>query len=50
MGMLINNDSLYRNLDRSSADLDKLLEDLRLNPGRYVHISVFGKKEKEKKK
>lgn len=50
MGMLINNDSLYRNLDRSSADLDKLLEDLRLNPGRYVHISVFGKKDKATKK
>lgn len=50
MGMLINNDSLYRNLDRSSADLDKLLEDLRLNPGRYVHISVFGKKDKPTKK
>ena len=50
MGMLINNDSLYRNLDRSSADLDKLLEDLRLNPGRYVHLSVFGKKDKATKK
>lgn len=46
MGMLINNDSLYRKLDSSAADLDKLLEDLRLNPHRYVHISVFGGKNK----
>jgi phospholipid/cholesterol/gamma-HCH transport system substrate-binding protein len=50
MGMLINNDSLYRKLDNSAADLDKLLEDLRLNPHRYVQVSVFGKKDKDKKK
>jgi phospholipid/cholesterol/gamma-HCH transport system substrate-binding protein len=48
MGMLINNDSLYRKLDNSAADLDKLLEDLRLNPHRYVQVSVFGKKDKKK--
>lgn len=47
MGMLINNDSLYRKLDSSAADLDKLLEDLRLNPHRYVQVSVFGKKDKK---
>ncbi|MDP1744311.1 MAG: MlaD family protein, partial [Bacteroidota bacterium] len=46
MGMLINNDSLYRKLDKSAADLDKLLLDLRINPERYVHISVFGSKDK----
>jgi len=48
MGMLINNDSLYRKLDKSAADLDKLLLDLRINPERYVHISVFGSKDKNK--
>lgn len=46
LGMLINNDSLYNNLEKSSLDLDKLLEDMRLNPNRYVHFSVFGKKNK----
>ena len=46
MGMLINNDSLYHKLDSSAAELDKLLEDLRLNPERYVHLSVFGKRDK----
>lgn len=48
MGMLVNNDSLYRKLDSSAAELDKLLEDLRLNPERYVQLSVFGKKDKKK--
>lgn len=49
MGMLLNNDSLYVHLDAASNDLDKLLEDMRLHPKRYVHLSVFGSKEKEKK-
>ena len=30
--------------------LDKLLKDLRINPERYVHISVFGKKDRNKPK
>lgn len=50
MGMLINNDSLYRKLDKSSADLDKLLIDLRINPERYVRVSVFGRKDRNKPK
>ena len=44
MGKLIKDDSLYSNLNRSLADLDKLLIDFRLAPKRYVHLSVFGKK------
>lgn len=46
MGMLINNDSLYNNLTSASAELDKLFEDMRKNPGNYVHFSVFGRKNK----
>jgi phospholipid/cholesterol/gamma-HCH transport system substrate-binding protein len=42
MGMLINNDSLYNALEQSAVDLDKLLVDLKENPGRYVRVSVFG--------
>ena len=38
MGMLINNDSLYRKLDKASLDLDKLLIDVRLHPNRYINI------------
>jgi phospholipid/cholesterol/gamma-HCH transport system substrate-binding protein len=50
LGMLLNNDSLYNNLEASSKNLDRLLEDMRLHPNRYVHFSVFGKKEKSDKK
>lgn len=48
VGKLMKNDSLYNNLTKASEDLDKLLKDLRINPNRYVHISVFGKKDKAK--
>jgi len=44
LGLLINNDSLYNNLESSSRNLDLLLKDLRLHPERYINISVFGKK------
>jgi len=46
MGQLINNDSLYRNLDNASRNLDLLLIDMKANPKRYVNFSVFdfGKK------
>ena len=46
LGLLINNDSLYNNLDAAAADLDKLLKDFNEHPKRYVHFSVFGKKDK----
>ncbi|MCI1266343.1 MAG: MlaD family protein [Saprospiraceae bacterium] len=41
---LIKDPSLYNNLDRTSKNLDLLLQDLRLNPKRYIHVSVFGGK------
>ena len=44
LGQLVNNDSLYRHLDSSAKDLDLLLKDLKENPRRYVHFSVFGRK------
>lgn len=50
LGKLAKNDSLYVNLNKSSEDLDKLLKDLRINPKRYIHFSVFGKKDKNKPK
>ncbi|MEO8588191.1 MAG: MlaD family protein [Flavobacteriales bacterium] len=46
LGALLKNDTLYTNLEKSSKELDLLLEDFRLNPNRYVHVSVFGKKDK----
>lgn len=41
IGMLINNDSLYIELEKSSRELNLLLEDIRLNPKKYVRFSVF---------
>lgn len=46
LGQLATNDSLYTNLNNTARDLDLLITDLKANPGRYVHISVFGKKSK----
>lgn len=50
LGKLVKNDSLYNNLNKASDDLDKLMKDLRINPERYIHFSVFGKKDKNKPK
>ncbi len=41
LGMLVNDDSLYVELEKSSRDLNLLLEDIRLNPKKYFKISVF---------
>ena len=47
LGKLMNNEELYQNLSEASRELDLLLQDFRLNPKRYVNVSVFGKKQKE---
>ncbi len=47
IGMLINDDSLYNRLVGSAGELNLLLEDMKLNPGRYVRFSVFGKSDKK---
>ena len=46
IGMLLNNKDLYINLSNTAANADKLLIDLQKNPKRYVHFSLFGKKDK----
>ena len=40
-GMLINNDTLYFELEKSASDLNLLLEDIKKNPTRYLKFSVF---------
>ncbi len=49
LGMLINNDTLYNQLQVSSAQLNMLIEDIKLNPQRYVHFSVFPRSAKRNK-
>lgn len=49
MGLLVNDDRLYNNLEASSKSLDALLTDMKAHPNRYVQVSVFGKKDKSAK-
>ena len=46
VGLLLNDTTLYGNLNRTTLDAARLLEDLKAHPKRYVHFSVFGRKEK----
>ncbi len=43
IGKLMKDETLYKNLNKASKELSQLLEDVKLNPKRYVSISVFGK-------
>ncbi|PZD76473.1 MlaD family protein [Mesonia sp. K7] len=43
-GKLLNDDAVYENLENATRQLEQLLQDIKLNPKRYVHFSVFGKK------
>lgn len=47
LGKMANDSELYDNLTEVSRELDLLLQDFRLNPKRYVNVSVFGKKQKD---
>ena len=47
LGKLMNDPSIYNHLDSTMNNASRLLEDLRLHPSRYVHFSVFGKKDKK---
>jgi phospholipid/cholesterol/gamma-HCH transport system substrate-binding protein len=46
LGLLMRDASLYQNLTSTAASADSLLIDLRQHPKRYVHFSIFGKKDK----
>lgn len=46
VGLLLNDPSLYNNLNATTANAASLLEDLKSHPKRYVHFSLFGKKDK----
>ena len=46
VGLLLNDPALYNNLSATTANAASLLEDLQAHPKRYVHFSLFGKKDK----
>lgn len=46
LGLLMRDKSLYNNLTATAASADSLLTDLKTHPKRYVHFSIFGKKDK----
>jgi phospholipid/cholesterol/gamma-HCH transport system substrate-binding protein len=47
LGKLVKDKELYDNFTETSRQLNLLLQDFRLNPKRYVNVSVFGKKQKQ---
>ena len=49
IGLLFNDPTLYNNLSTTTANAASLLEDLKSHPKRYVHFSLFGRKEKQTK-
>jgi len=50
LGLLVNNDTLYNNIEKSAFNLNKLVEDINRNPKKYVRFSIidFGRNPKPK--
>jgi phospholipid/cholesterol/gamma-HCH transport system substrate-binding protein len=48
IGLFLNDPSLYQNLNATSINAASLLNDLKEHPKKYVHFSIFGRKEKTK--
>lgn len=46
IGKLMTDDQLYTNLTNASKEMEELLREMKLNPKRFVHFSLFGKKAK----
>ncbi|MFC3197817.1 MlaD family protein [Parapedobacter deserti] len=44
IGMLLSDEQLYNNLNQASQNLEELIADMKARPGRYVHFSVFGRR------
>jgi len=41
---LLENDAIFNNLEKATSELEALINDIKVNPNRYVHFSIFGKK------
>ncbi|WP_158838550.1 MlaD family protein [Polaribacter sp. L3A8] len=46
IGKLVTDDAMYNNLTSMSKELENLLREMKVNPKRFVHFSLFGKKAK----
>ena len=46
LGLLMHDPTLYNNMNKTMRSADSLLINVRQHPKRYVHFSVFGRKEK----
>ena len=46
LGKLLKDEGMYNNLTNSSKELEELLKEMKLHPKRFVHFSLFGKKDK----
>jgi phospholipid/cholesterol/gamma-HCH transport system substrate-binding protein len=47
LGLLLNDKTMYQNINATIVSADSLITDLKAHPKRYVHFSLFGKKEKK---
>jgi phospholipid/cholesterol/gamma-HCH transport system substrate-binding protein len=46
LGLLLKDESLYRNLEKTNKQVQDLLKDIELHPERYIHVSLLGAKSK----
>ncbi|MCB0460737.1 MAG: MCE family protein, partial [Flavobacteriaceae bacterium] len=46
LGKLLKDEGLYDNLEGATKEMEELLREMKLNPKRFVHFSLFGKKPK----
>ena len=48
LGLLLNDKTMYQNINATIVSADSLITDLKAHPKRYVHFSLFGKKERSR--
>lgn len=47
-GLLLENDALYNNINKTVESLNALITDVKAHPSNYINVTVFGKKDKNK--